>query len=140
MARVLCIDDYMLYAEMVGLLLQRKGQHEVKVEIVPFRLQDIEEFAPDVLLINLVRKMEALRSPLADFYAEVDGARAFRAVAASPSLRTYPVVLTAIALEEREVPRDLSYLAFVSVPGELDRLTEVIDRVASNRGEGMAPD
>lgn len=140
MAKVLCVNDFKLYSEMVSLLLHRKGGHDVRTEIVPFAVQEIEEFQPDVIILNLVRKMEALRSPLADFYSEVDGARAYRALAAHPSLSRYPIVLTAIAVEERELPKTLPYVAFIEVPGKLDQLLEIIDRIVAAGGADIAPE
>ncbi len=140
MAKVLCVNDFKLYSEMVSLMLQRKGGHVVRTEIVPFALREIEEFEPDVIVLNMVRKMEALRSPLADFYAEVDGARAFRALAQREDLHRYPIILTAIAVEEREVPKVLPYLAFIEVPGKIDQMLDIIDRIVASRGSDLAPE
>ncbi len=138
MAKVLCIGDFRLYAEMIALLLEQQGPHEVEVEIVPFDLDVIERFKPDVLIVNLARKIEAVGAPLQDFYTEVDGAKTLKALQTNPSLQQYPLLITAIAVEERELPRGFRYLAFLEVPSKFDYLLETIDRIAASRGHGLA--
>lgn len=129
MAKILCIDDYKLYSEMVGMMLEKKGRHNVKSDILPFDMEDIRSFNPDVIVLSLVRKTEALGAPLHDFFTEVDGAKAFRAITENPDLLRYPIVITGIAIRESEIPKGLEYLAFLEVPARLDYLLEVIDRI-----------
>ncbi len=140
MARVLCINDYLVYSEMLALLLQKKGGHEVQPLIVPFDLQRVTDFDPDVILVNLVRKTEALGVPLHDFYTEVDGARALSAIQEHPETRAYPLILTAMAVTESELPPGLDYVAFVEVPGKLDHLLRIIAQTVEARGHDMAPE
>ena len=80
MAKILCVDDYRMYAEMVGTMLEQRGGHEVKVDVVPLVVDEILAYAPDIIVINLVRKAEVLGSPVHDFYREVDGAKAVVAI------------------------------------------------------------
>lgn len=129
MARILCVDDYKLYAEMVGTMLRTRGGHEVKTDIVPLVLEDVREFAPDVVVINLVRKAESLRSAIHDFYTEVEGAKALREFNENPDLM-YPLVITALAVEERDVPKEVGYQAFVEVPQKLDYLLDIVEKLA----------
>lgn len=138
MARILCINDYKLYSELIALMLQRKGQHEVRVAIVPFALREIEEYQPDLIILNLVRKMEALRSPLADFYAEVDGAKSLRALKDHLDVGQFPLIITAVAVEERELPPGYEYLAFIEVPSKFDYMLETLDRIVATRGAHLA--
>lgn len=138
MAKVLCVDDFKLYAEMIAMLLEQRGRHEVKVEIVPFNLAEIQQFQPDLVVMNLVRKIEAVGAPIQDFYTEVDGAKALRALQESPDLQGYPLVITSIAVEERELPAGFDYLAYIEVPTKFDYLLETIERIVSSRGEGIA--
>lgn len=137
MARVLCLDDYLVYAEMVGLMLKQKGGHEVKIDVVPLVIEDVLAFDPDVIVINLVRKTEALGAPLRDFFREVDGAKAFKELAAAPETKAYPIVLTALALREVELPLGLHYEAFIEVPQKVDYLLHTIDRLAKAKREGL---
>lgn len=132
-ARVMCIDDYQAYADMLAEMLERRG-YEVKSLVVPFGVKEIADFDPDVIVLTLVRKIEALRSPISDFRAEVEGAAAYRTIAETQDLHRYPIILAAIAVEQREIPGDLPYVAFVEVPQRLIELTEIIDRVVKMNG------
>lgn len=140
MARVLCINDFFMYSEMMALFLEKKGGHEVKVLLVPFDLREVRDFDPDVILASLVRKTEALGTPIHDFYAQVDGARALRTIEDMPEFRDYPLIVTAMALVESELPDGLEYMAFVEVPNRLDHLLRIIGQLAKSRGHVVAPD
>lgn len=142
MAKILCIDDFVLYAEMVARMLKRRGNHEVRAEILPLSPQEIQAFEPDLLIVNLVRKSEVLRSRIAHFYTEVDGAKALRFVVQDPLLNRFPLIITALAVEEAELPPEVidRYLAFVEVPLKFDNLLEIIDRVVAAKGQAMAPE
>lgn len=137
MAKVLVIDDFHTYSEMISLLIEKKGKHEVQADILPFDTDRVHAFAPEVIVVSLVRKVEALASRLTDFYREVDGAKALKAFTADENLRRYPLIITAIGLEERELPADVDYVAFVDIPHRLDYLIEMIDRVAASRGRDI---
>ena len=137
MAKVLVIDDFHTYSEMISLLIEKKGKHEVQADILPFDAAQVHAFAPDVIVLSLVRKVEALASRLTDFYREVDGAKALKAFTADESLRGYPLIITAIGLEERELPPDLDYIAFVDIPHRLDYLIETINHIAASRGRDI---
>jgi hypothetical protein len=88
-----------------------------------------------------VRRTEALGVALHDFYREVEGAKALKAIAAAPELRGIPVILTALAVNEIEVPTELRYEAFVVIPQRLDSLLRAIERLtrSSQKGSGVAP-
>lgn len=133
MAKILCVDDYRMYAEMVGSMLQQKGGHEVKVDVVPLVIDEVVDFAPEVIVINLVRKAEVLGTPIHDFYREIDGAKAFQALAGAPEIAQIPIVLTALAVKESEVPTGLRYEAFIEVPHKIDVLNHAINRLAEAR-------
>lgn len=140
MARVLCIDDYELYSTMVKHLLERQGGHEVKVAIVPFRLSEIAAFNPDVIIINLVRKMDSFAGGgMVDFYAEVEGAKAFKALAEHIDTVPARIIVTAIAVREVEVPRSLPYVAFVNVPQQMDYLLRAIAEAAGSSPDDILP-
>jgi CheY-like chemotaxis protein len=140
-AKILCVDDYPLYAEMVGTMLQQKGHHEVKVDVVPLFIDEITAFAPDVIVVNLVRRTEALGVALHDFYREVEGGKALKAIAEAPELQGIPLILTALAVNEIEVPENLRYDAFVVIPQRLDSLLRVIERLTQSgrKGSEIAP-
>lgn len=128
MARIVILDDYPHYAEMVGIYLHAKG-HEVMADVIPFDLEAIQRFGPELVVVSLVRKVEALGQPLIDFYKEVDGARAMIQLQESGSLLGVPVVLTAIAVTERELPDAAVYDAFVEFPQEINMLLRMIERL-----------
>lgn len=137
MARVLGVDDFQLYAEMVGALIKERGGHDVRVMINPIVIEEVEAFEPEVVVLNLVRKPETISAGgLRDFFTEVDGARAFKALAPLCKLHGWPMVITALAVAERDVPQDYPYDAFVEVPHRLDYLLHSIGRLVTARQHG----
>jgi hypothetical protein len=134
---VLSVDDFQMYAEMVGALIKDRGGHEVRVMINPILVEEVEAFAPDVVVLNLVRKPETISSGgLRDFFTEVDGARAFKVLAPLCKQRGWPMVITALAVAERDVPQEYPYDAFVEVPHRLDYLLHSIGRLVTARQHG----
>lgn len=129
MARVLCIDDYPLYAEMVAAMLRGHG-HEVEAVTVPLVLDEALAFDPELILLNLVRKAEVLGQPITHFETEVDGAKALIALGRHAAAGRIPLIVTALAVEESALPRGLRYEAFVNVPIGLPQLLVAIDRIA----------
>lgn len=138
MARLLCIDDFAGYAEMIALMLEQKGGHEVRIEIVPFDLAEIRRYRPEAVLLNLSRKTEAIGQPLFDFYTQVSGAKALQALRSAPELCDYPLLLTAIGLAEAELPPGFDYLAFIEVPSRFDYLLTTVDRIVATGGDHLA--
>lgn len=145
--RILCIDDYPAYVEMVGAMLSTKGGHTVQAEIVPVSLKAIEGFRPDVIVINLVRKLETISAGgMRDFYTDVEGAKAFREIARAVKAGQLhaPVVITSLAVLEHELPKEdgLDYVAFIEVPQKVDVLLRVIAKVleTAREGGGIAPE
>jgi CheY-like chemotaxis protein len=137
MAKILTVDDYPLYAEMVSELLRQHGHHEVKAVLAPVILEEITDFAPDVIVVSLVRRLEAIgHGPLHDFDSEVDGARAWRSIAESESMRPYPVILSVIGVRETEVPAQYPYVALVHIPHELDLLLTTIRKILDAKERG----
>lgn len=138
---------YPLYAEMIAAMLTSKGGHEVLAETVPLSLETIRHFDPDVIVINMVRKMETITAGgMSDFYTDVEGAKALREVtrALEDGTLDRPVILTSLAVLEHELPTDLTldYVAFIEVPQQLDRLVVVIDKViaAQEGGAKLIPE
>lgn len=138
MGKVLCINDFHLYSEMVSLMLIRKGRHEVKTAIAPFDLEEIRRYRPDLVILNLVRKSASVGQPITDFYTQVDGAKALKALRSTPELARYPLLLTAIALEERELPPGFDYLAYLEVPGKFDYILDTVERIVATHGQHLA--
>jgi CheY-like chemotaxis protein len=141
--RILCIDDYPLYADMVAMMLEQKGGHTVQAEIVPVSLKAIERFKPDVIIVTLVRKLETLSAGgMQDFYADVEGAKAFREIskASRSGQLKWPIIITSLAVLERELPREegLDYVAFLEIPQKLDMLLVVIQKVLEAKAEDAA--
>ena len=133
MAKILCVDDYRLYAEMVGAMLAKHGGYEVKVDVVPLVMDEVKAFAPDVIVLNMVRKAEVLGSPILDFEREVDGAKALRVISEAPETRDIPLVLTALAVKENELPHGYHYEAFIEVPQKIDVLRHTVDRLVQGK-------
>jgi hypothetical protein len=139
--RILCINDFPMYSRMVALFLERDGGHTVQTEIVPVNFKEVAAFNPDVIVINICRKLETISSGgMHDFYTEVDGARAFRELSRAVKAGQVhaPVIVTALAVLERELPKDegLAYIAFVEVPHKFDALLTIICKVLEAKASG----
>lgn len=142
MAKILCIDDYPMYAQMVASLLEQRGGYEVLCAVVPLDVTAILAFGPELVIVNLVRRLDSISAGgMRDFYHEVEGARAFRALAAQ-HLQGYPVIVTGLAVSERDVPRDLHYDAFIEIPQKLENLLPTVERVlaARRQAHGVRPE
>ena len=142
MGRILCIDDYPLYAEMVAEMLRKRGGHEVRADVVPLDLDEVRAFDPDVVVVNLVRRLESITAGgMRDFYHEVEGAKAFHFMA-TDGLAHIPLVVTGLAVSEMDVPPDVRYEAFIEVPQKLDALVRTIDKLVAARRKGaeIAPE
>lgn len=138
--RVLSINDYPFYAEMVATMLTKKGGHTVQTEIAPVNLKAIERFNPDVIIINLVRKLETISAGgMIDFYHDVEGAKALRDLsrAAQEGKVKWPIILTSLAVLERELPHEpgLEYVAFVEVPQKMEVLLTIIRKILEAKAE-----
>jgi hypothetical protein len=129
MAKVVILDDHPNYAEMVANYLTEHGHH-VMPDVIPFDVPAIERFGADVLVVSLVRKIEVLGQPITDFYKEVDGSRALLQLQEHASMKGLPLVLTAIAVAERELPPELEYQAYVDFPREIGILLRMVERLA----------
>jgi hypothetical protein len=142
MGRILCIDDYPLYAEMVAEMLRKRGGHEVRADVVPLDMDQVKAFDPDVVVINLVRRLESITAGgMRNFYHEVEGAKAFQFMA-EEGLKGTPIVLTGLAVSEMDVPHDVRYEAFIEVPQKLDALVRTIAKLVAARRKGaeIAPE
>lgn len=142
MARVLTIDDYPLYAEMVSLLLAKHGGHETKSITVPFDASVIDAFDPDVIVVSLVRKTETLASgKIQRFDTDIEGAKALRALDEGLVGRR-PLVICALAVRESELPPGLRYAAFLEFPQKLDALLDTVERLSELRKDAarIVPD
>jgi CheY-like chemotaxis protein len=138
--RILCVDDYPIYADMIAMMLEKRGGHTVQSEIVPVSLKVIERFKPDVIIVTLVRKLETLSAGgMQDFFSDVEGAKAFREIAkaARAGQLPWPIVVTSLAVLERELPHDegLDYVAFLEIPQKLDVLLVIIQKILEAKAE-----
>ena len=115
--------------------MKLKGGHEVKIDVVPLAIDEVLAFGPDVIVINMVRRAEVLGSAIHDFFREVDGAKAFKAMAECDQTRGIPIVLTALAVKESEVPVGYHYDAFVEIPQKVDYLLHTVDRLVRAHGD-----
>ena len=122
MARILCINDNPIQAERFAAMLRRGGAHDVAALVPPIDPETVVALAPDLIVVNLVRKVSALRSPMANFEAEVEGAQTLRALLADMPDPHPPVLVTGLAVEAWELPEDLAGAAFLEVPGQLSEL------------------
>jgi hypothetical protein len=128
-AKVLCVSDNPIHVAMFADMLKRRDRHEVVTMVPPLDLGAIAALNPDVILVHLVRRIEALRSPIANFDTEVEGARSLRVLLEGMPPPRPCLIVTGIAVEARHLPPGLEVATFVEIPGGLDRLLEAVDRL-----------
>lgn len=131
MARVAVIDDYPLYADMVVNMLRKNG-HEAMADVTPLDLEKLRDFKPNVLVVSLVRKIEALGHDVSDFYREVDGAKSLIQLENTADFDILPVIISALAVEERHIPPEVRYDMYVDFPREIARLLRGVERLAKH--------
>jgi CheY-like chemotaxis protein len=137
MARIVTINDYPLYAQMVADLISRERGHEVKMLLSPIVVDEITSFGPDVVVVSLVRKLESMgHGRLYDFFLEVDGAKSFREIARAPETKDIPIILSSMGVREVEIPQDLAYMALAHFPHEIDHLLLAIDKLVLAKQSG----
>jgi hypothetical protein len=137
MAKIVTINDYPLYAQMVADLIARERGHEVKMLLSPIVVDEITGFAPDVIVVSLVRKLESMgHGRLHDFFLEVDGAKSFREISRAPETKDIPIILTSLGVREVEIPQDLPYIALAHIPHEIDLLLLAIDKLVLAKEKG----
>ena len=134
MAKILCIHDNAHQVALFADMLKRRGHHEVRTMVSELDVEELRAFAPDVVLVNLVRRVESLRSPIANFEVEIEGARILRAFLAEAIAPRPLLVLTGIAVEPKEVPADIPYAAFIEVPRQLEGLLACVDETLEHAG------
>lgn len=139
MARILCVNDFIQYAEMMGLFLEEQG-HDVCSESVPLDMRAVTAFCPDVIVVGIVRKPEHVKEALTDFYVQVDGAKALRDLATHPETASCPLVIAAVGVQEHELPKDVPFVAFVEVPNKFDQLPGMIERIVAAKGHRIIPE
>jgi hypothetical protein len=138
MAKIVTIDDYPLYAQMVADLITRERGHEVKMLLSPIIVDEITSFAPDVIVVSLVRKLESMgHGSLHDFFLEVDGAKSFREIVRAPETKDIPVILSSMGVREVEIPQELPYKSLAHFPHEIDLLLLAIDKLVLAKEKGQ---
>ncbi|MFN3430878.1 MAG: hypothetical protein ACK46X_13095 [Candidatus Sericytochromatia bacterium] len=129
MSRILCINDNEHHLALFADMLKRRDHLEVTTLIAPVDWGGVGACRPDLILVGLVRKVGSLRSPIANIYAEVEGASTLRTLLADLPQPGPMVVVTGIGVEARELPSELAGPPFVELPLGLDKLMAVIDEL-----------
>lgn len=129
MARVAILDDYQAYGEMIAAPLQRGG-HATQITTVPLDFERVLQFMPEVLVLSLYRREQAVARPITDFRADVLGADALAETESYPAVMVLPIVLLGHCVLEAEVPTRLPYDLFLTLPANIATLADQIVRVA----------
>lgn len=129
MSRILCINDNGHHVAMFADMLKRRDHLEVTTLIAPVDWDRVAACQPDLILVGLVRKIGSLRSPIANIYADVEGAITLKTLLAGWPQPGPMIVVTGIGVAARELPSELSGPPFVELPLGLDKLMVVIDEL-----------
>lgn len=129
MSRILCINDNGHHVAMFADMLKRRDHLEVTTLIAPVDWDRVAACRPDLILVGLVRKVGSLRSPIANIYADVEGASTLKTLLANWPPSGPVIVVTGIGVAAHELPPELSGPPFVELPLGLDKLMAVIDEL-----------
>lgn len=136
MATVAVIDDFQSFAKMLAGPLRDAG-HEVLVTTVPVDFERLIQFGPKVLVIGIARRLAAVGRPIREFDQDVLGFDALVELEEYPALRTLPILLAAVALQEEEIPARFNYDLFLGIPDDsqlfVPKVEELATRVKTRR-------
>jgi len=136
MAKVYILDDLQETVDILAPPLRDEG-HEIMTDIAPIDFERIMRFKPDVITLNLYRKLEAFDRPIESLEADVLGFIPLVEMERYPAISVIPIILLGNCLQEKDVPTSINYDLFLSFPRDatlyLPKVVEIAATVKSRR-------
>ncbi|HEY9855870.1 MAG TPA: hypothetical protein V6D05_09055 [Stenomitos sp.] len=131
MARVAIIDGFQTMGKMLASVL-REGGHEVLTEVIPVDFERILHFGPQVIVVSLYRMNKAFDRPIESAERDVLGFIPLISLDQYPALNAYvPVTLLGTGLHERDIPENVDYDLFLSLPKDIEIFRAKVEELAS---------
>lgn len=131
MAKIAVVNDT---PEVVVLLSNflTQGHHEFlkRIGTSQYVVDSIIDFKPDLLLVPLYRKIDAIGAPITDYTHQITGTAMLQRMSECPDLAHVPIVVFAFSTRLQEMPEDyrrkVRFNAFLSFPDGLQELNPTI--------------
>lgn len=118
MARVVILDDLQEAIAILAPPLAAQG-HDLLSDVSPIDFERIMRFRPDVILLNLYRRIEAFDRPIGEIRADIEGFDLLLEMEQYPAIGVIPIILLGNCLQEKDVPTSVNYDLFLSLPRDL---------------------
>lgn len=127
--RVVVIDDYEEYADMVAAPLRHAG-HTVLTTTSPVDFDRVLAFQSEVIAVGIFRQEIAFDRPIRDFEQDVLGAKPIRELESYPAITAVPIAIAATGLHEQDVPTTLRYDLFLTLPRDIKEYVPRLEALA----------
>lgn len=130
MPRIAIVNDLPEVVAIVASILTKGDRQYLKqIGATEYTVDRLKAFAPQVIVLPLVRRTTSLDRPLGRFDTDVEGGTVIELLAQEPTLREVPTVVLGFATREEDLPaplracfRDLHFLEFPAGLQELNPL------------------
>jgi len=118
MAKVVILDDLQETIDILAPPLREQG-HDVLTDVTPIDFERIMRFRPEIITLNLYRKVEAFDRPILTVEADVIGFTPLVEMEHYPAVSVIPIILLGNCLQEKDVPTSVNYDLFLSFPRDM---------------------
>ena len=118
MAKVMILDDLQETIDLLAPPLREQG-HEVLTDVSPIDFERVMRFRPDVITLDLYRKIEAFDRPIRNVEEDVIGFTPLVEMEHYPAIGIIPIILLGNCLQEKDVPTSVNYDLFLSFPRDV---------------------
>ncbi len=140
MAKVVILDDLQETIEILAPPLRAQG-HEVLTDVTPIDFERIMRFRPDVITLELYRKLEAFDRPIRNIEEDVIGFTPLVEMEHYPAISVIPIILLGSCLQEKDVPTSVNYDLFLSFPRDVKLyFPKVVEIAATVKGRRKISD
>lgn len=134
MAKIAILDDYEALGKLTAGPLTVAG-YEARIFTSPINFNEVLDFGPDLIEINLYRQKDALDRPIQNIERDVLGFKPLVDLEKYPAAHITPLLLVGIGIIEESIPTSLHYDLFLSFPEDIDLyLPAVLDLTARKKG------